>query len=388
MQNPVFRKGQKYLKLVPLICLLSAQLVVIQKSDAQTIPALGTDSTLDVANWNVEWLGSTTNGPSNERTQLSNALKILKNTNMDLWGLCEISSAPAWDSLLKNMPEFDGAISTWDQTQKTALLFRKSIFRKLYQQHILAIYDREFASGRLPLEVALECSIGGRTDTLYVIVIHLKANTGSTAEKNEAWDLRKRSSEALKTYMDQRKNRKFMVIGDWNDDVDVSIWNNLATPFSRLKGDTGTYFFPSAALSAAGQRSTTSFTQMIDHQLVNKPMRHYYITGSAAVFYASNYITGFGSNTSDHYPVYSRFDLRRNPPAATVSTIRLSAEISWNGQTWQTSSGLSVIACRFYTTGGHLLYEGLPNLHSPLPGQVLIGEWILSDGRLIRRLLF
>lgn len=370
------------------VFMLIAPLIISQRAIAQNIPSLGTDSTMDAATWNVEWLGSTTNGPSNERTQLSNALKILKNTNMDLWGLCEISSASAWDSLLKNMPEFDGAISTWDQTQKTALLFRKSAFRKLYQQHILAVYDREFASGRLPLEVALECSIGGRTDTLYVIVIHLKANTGTTTEKNEAWDLRKRSSEALKTYLDQRKNRKIMVIGDWNDDVDVSIWNNLATPFSRLTGDTAVYFYPTAALSAAGQRSTTSYTQMIDHQMVNKPLRHYYVSGSAAVFYAGNYITGYASNTSDHYPVYSRFDLRRNPPAATLSASRLSAEISWNGQTWQTNSGLSVEYCRFFNMGGQLLYTGSPNLYSPSPGHVLIGEWMLSDGRLIRRLLF
>ena len=30
------------------------------------VPKIGTDSTLDVATWNIEWFGDSLNGPSNE----------------------------------------------------------------------------------------------------------------------------------------------------------------------------------------------------------------------------------------------------------------------------------------------------------------------------------
>ena len=32
----------------------------------QTIPVVGTDGALEVATWNIEWFGSTSNGPGND----------------------------------------------------------------------------------------------------------------------------------------------------------------------------------------------------------------------------------------------------------------------------------------------------------------------------------
>lgn len=351
------------------------------------MPKIGTDSTLDIANWNIEWLGDSGNGPTNEKLQLSNAVALLTKADIDLWGLCEISTAAAWDSLLARMPAYGGAISTWSQPQKTALLFRKSMFTLLYQQHILAVYEREFASGRLPLEVALETTAGGRKDTLYIIVIHLKANTGNTTEKNEAWDLRKRSSEALKGYLDLRRSKKYIVLGDWNDDVDKSIWNNLATPFSKILADTGNYTFTTAALSAAGQRSTTSYSEMIDHQMVNKSLSHYYVASSAAVLYAGNYITGYSSNTSDHYPVYSRFDMRRMPPAVTASVPVNSVPLYFDGKYWYPGNGLAITGWKQFALSGQLLHSG--DRAHPLSSAAVttLGVWILEDGRVIRRLI-
>src|SRR5687767_5109456 len=114
------------------------------------IPVIGNDSSIEIANWNIEWFGNTSNGPSNEKLQQQNAANIIQTTDMDLWGLGEISDAAAWDTLLKRLPDYGGIISTWEQTQKTAVLYKKSIFRALYSRHILAVYNLEFASGRLP----------------------------------------------------------------------------------------------------------------------------------------------------------------------------------------------------------------------------------------------
>ena len=352
---------------------------------AQNIPKIGTDTTVDVACWNTEWLGDAQNGPSNEVTQMKNVVAVIKGMDLDLWGMCEVSSPAAWDTLRARLPGFDGVISTWSQTQKTALIYRKSMFRVLNAQHILAVYEREFASGRLPLEVMLEVNSGVKKDTVYAIVMHLKANTGTTAEKAESYDLRKRSSDALKDYMDARKSRKFLVIGDWNDDLDVSIYNNLATPFARILADTAGYFYPSRALTLSGQRSTVSYNNMIDHQMVNRSLRPYYVANSAAVFRADAYITGYGSNTSDHYPVYARYDFRRTP-APSLSVRHMAREMVFDGTQWYCKGGSAPQYCRVFSASGKCVYEGSPKLSADLPYGCLIMEWRFADGMLLRRL--
>ena len=354
--------------------------------NAQNIPKIGTDTTVDVVCWNTEWLGDALNGPTNEITQMKNVVAVIKGMDMDLWGMCEVSSSAAWDTLRARLPEYDGVISTWSQTQKTALLYRKSMFRVLSAQHILAVYEREFASGRLPLEVMLEVNSGVKKDTVYAIVIHLKANTGTTAEKAESYDFRKRSSEALKDYMDARKTRKFLVIGDWNDDLDVSIYNNLTTPFARILTDTAGYFFPSRALTLAGQRSTVSYSNMIDHQMVNRAMRPYYLANSASVFRADAYIVGYGSNTSDHYPVFARYDFRRTPPAVSVK--KPIREMVFDGVQWHCKGGSEPLYCRVFNTSGKCVYTGIQGSSAYLPPGILLIEWQFADGMVYRKLWF
>jgi citrate lyase beta subunit len=120
------------------------------------VPKIGSDSTLDVATWNIEWFGDSINGPNNEVTQLKNVTEVITSMDMDIMALCEVSNPGYWQKLQNNLTEYGAVITTYTQTQKTALLYRKSMFKLLYSKSILLAYDYEFASGRFPLEVALE----------------------------------------------------------------------------------------------------------------------------------------------------------------------------------------------------------------------------------------
>src|SRR5689334_24916982 len=68
-------------------------------SAAVTIPGKGTATTLDVANWNLEWFGDTANGPTNEALQLSNVRDVIAGTDFDVWGLEEVVSSSTFASL-------------------------------------------------------------------------------------------------------------------------------------------------------------------------------------------------------------------------------------------------------------------------------------------------
>ena len=199
------------------------------------IPSFDGIDRLDVASWNVEWLGSSSNGPSNDATQMNNVTKLINDTKIDIIGLCEVSSSSAWTELLSKCPQYSGSISTWDQTQKTAVLFKKSEFKLAYSKHILSDYSYDFASGRLPLEVGLvPLNSNYSFDTLRIWVLHLKANTGSSSQKVEAYNRRYSASMVLKSYIQKLGTGKAgLILGDWNDDFDVSILSGYATPFAN-----------------------------------------------------------------------------------------------------------------------------------------------------------
>ena len=91
------------------------------------VPKIGSDSTLDVATWNIEWFGDSINGPNNEVNQLKNVTEVITSMDMDIMALCEVSNTGYWQKLQNNLTEYGAVITTYNQTQKTALLYRKSI---------------------------------------------------------------------------------------------------------------------------------------------------------------------------------------------------------------------------------------------------------------------
>ena len=65
----------------------------MQSASAQ-IEVVGTDATLDVATWNIEWFGASYNGPSDDAVQVQNVADIVLGTGIDLWAVQEIASIP------------------------------------------------------------------------------------------------------------------------------------------------------------------------------------------------------------------------------------------------------------------------------------------------------
>jgi len=299
-------------KVIAILFCLSCSFIQAQNYN------LNSANRLDVLAWNVEWLGDANNGPSNEPIQMSNAIKVIKNYNVDVVGLCEISSDQAWIDLTKNLPEYGGVRSTWSQTQKTALLFKKDQFSLVYQKHVLDKYDYDFASGRLPLEVCLKTP---NNDTFYFWVIHLKANTGSASAKVEAYNRRYTAALALKTHSKGFKNG--VILGDWNDDFDQSILSGYNSPFLGFVKDTSSFVSATLSLSKQGKKSTVSYSEMIDHIVLSGEFKERVIEDSVMVLNPGSFISSYGSSTSDHYPVFvkTKFPVKRNADIREIQDI-------------------------------------------------------------------
>jgi len=345
------------------------------------VPSLSSSVRLDVAQWNIEWFGDPTNGPSNQTTQLNNATQLISGLDVDLMGLCEISDSVYWNKLLSNLTQYNGTISTWSQTQKTALIYKKNIFKLVYSKHILNQYSTDFASGRLPLEVALETTLNGKTDTVYVWVIHFKANIGTTTQKSEAYNKRYNSSVYLKNYVNQYfRNRKGLIMGDWNDDFDKSIFNNNTSPFVNWRDD-ASYLVPTYQLSLKGQRTTASYSDAIDHIAVTPGLKNYWVKDSVFAFYANAYIGSFSSNTSDHFPVFTRFYL--NEPNLDITKFRNQQfNPKYFNHQWHNIDQYADTKIKVYNSMGQNFFEGYFYDFIP-PNDCLYVIQIESNGKFI-----
>jgi hypothetical protein len=302
--------------IVTLLCCLFAI-----ASTAQ-VPKMGNDTLLDVANWNIEWFGNTTpgNGPDDEVTQFNNVKTILLNTDIDVWGLAEVSDNGAWMNLTAALPAYGNTISTYSQTQKTALIWKKNKFDMLSSQHVLSEsqYSYDFAS-RPPLEVVLVSKNTTVVDTIYFYVLHLKAYADQTS-----YSRRQNASGFLKTFLEtNRPGKKVIVLGDWNDEVNGSTVSGNNSPFLNFLNDTARYFFVSKLLSDQGKKTYVSTSgKVIDHQMITKSLYPFYVPSSVKVLdNLPSYVTNYSTTTSDHYPIMAFYNLKRYTPNTGISSL-------------------------------------------------------------------
>jgi endonuclease/exonuclease/phosphatase family metal-dependent hydrolase len=297
-----------------------------QAPRAVVIPAQGGATTLDIGNWNLEWFGDPANGPTNDALQLSNVKDVISGSDLDVWGLVEVVDTTEWKSvksisgytgILANDAAVSGGSSWYTQAeQKPALLWKTSVASLVSAKVILTANDNDFA-GRPPLEVKLHVTLNGTSEDVIFIVLHMKAFNDVAS-----WQRRQNASNALKSYLDSTyPTQKVIVLGDWNDDVDTSITAGEPSPYANFVGASASYTFPTKALTDAGIASTVSYTDFIDHQLATNDLYADYVAGSAKVYRVDSYITSYGTTTSDHYPVLSKWNVGGGGTGGTAKVI-------------------------------------------------------------------
>lgn len=271
----------------------------------------------EVASWNIEWFGQAGAGPENDDLQRQKAAEIIASAGIPVWGLVEMVDPIHFANLLDSLPSYDGFLanspSVWDgatfkNAQKLGFLYDTS--RVAVESASLILRDHEVAfAGRPPLRVDTLVDLDGEAVELIFIVVHLKAFADL-----DGYTKRLNASIALKDYLDTfLPVERVLVIGDWNDDVDVSITKEsgiyLPTPFENFVTDTADYRFLTSALSDAGMTSTVSHDEMIDHHLATNELAEWHV-GTPQVLRPDQWdppVTEYKKTTSDHYPVVSRF---------------------------------------------------------------------------------
>jgi endonuclease/exonuclease/phosphatase family metal-dependent hydrolase len=290
---------------------------------------------------------------------------VIGGADFDIWGLEEVVSTTQFNSLVSQLPGYAGFLANDPSVvngaafysdfsnleQKVGLLFKTSVASVLSAAVILTQNDADFA-GRPPLEVKLRVSLNGTTEDVVVIVMHPKCCSDATS-----YQRRVNASNALKTYLDATyPTQKVWVIGDWNDDVDTSIFTGHASPYQNFVSDSARYVVQTKALSDAGIASTVGFPDVIDHHMNTNEVAATYIASSVEVYRVDSFVPSYGTTTSDHFPVLSRYTFAggATAPSVTLTAPNGGGSVlagSVQNITW-TSSGISNLRLELSLDGG------------------------------------
>lgn len=282
---------------------------------------VGTANTLDFGTWNLEWFGDTSRGPSNEDLQLRNASFIISGLEMDIWSVQEVTSTSHFNDLIDSLEGYDGFLANdpivqsdsayYDDfggnEQKLGLIYKPNLITINSAEIILTDYDYEFA-GRPPVQVQLTANVDGQSADVVAILIHAKCCTD-----DEDYERKSVGADALKSYLDSTwPDANVMVFGDFNDDIDESISSGRESVYKPFVDDSTDYTFPTKELSDNGISSTVNYPDVIDHHLNSNEMYSFYVTGSVMSFQPEDYVNNYGTTTSDHYPILTRYSLTQN----------------------------------------------------------------------------
>jgi endonuclease/exonuclease/phosphatase family metal-dependent hydrolase len=283
--------------------------------------------TLDMVTWNLEWFGDATNGPTDETLQRNNIKTVIEQIDADLYCLQEVTNQNGlnnFQALVTDLAPlgYTGvrvthSSSFGDAQQARAFIYKTSVFSNVTTQ-VLPLTG--FVDNRQPVLFKGDATIEGTTKTVNVINIHAKAT--ATGTETADFTTRQSNSVALKTYLDANLGTQNVVfLGDFNDDLDVSVVTPNPSPYKNFVDDVAGYATPSK--TELSDKNITTFigrTEPIDHIVLSNEMSALMYAGSLRREDYTSVITNYANTTSDHYPVSVRFQLGPVTPDATAPT--------------------------------------------------------------------
>lgn len=291
-----------------------------------------------IVNWNIEWLGCTLYGPSDENLQINNTVAAMLSMNADIYCIQEVTNNainPTIETIVSLMgsDEWEGSIvpsPTDDCDQRQGIIYKKSKVQLVSSAQLSSgipsqgnSYYYNWASGRYPALYNINVVSGNTTVPLSLVNIHAKAEDGNAM----SYARRLGASEALKTILDgvNYNTKKLIVIGDFNDYLIGTSSNACActvSPYQNFVADVSHY--QCTTQSILDVNTTWGIHPIIEHMIISDELFDYYNPNSV-VQEVSMYqnIDNYLNTTSNHLPVSATFQF------ATLGT-REYAKNTWS----------------------------------------------------------
>ncbi len=298
-------------------------------------------STFDLITWNLEFFGATREdypeeyGPANEPLQLQNVQHVIHSMHADVIAVQEVSEDSLFTELVHALPGYKSICSdrysysfqgpgsnfppqkvcfiydsTTVQVESARVLF-ENVYdsARLFDASLIPNYPTGdassfWSSGRLPFMLTAYVTVDDVTEKIRFINLHAKSGATVSDYNRRLYD-----AKVLKDTLDAHYSHdQIVILGDFNDDLNQSIVTGLPTSYSDFVQDTLAYNSITRPLSQVGAKSTISFDNVIDNQIISSELNEEYLVGSVQVITPFTEVPNYANTTSDHLPVVSRFE--------------------------------------------------------------------------------
>ena len=279
-----------------ILALISSQIL-----SAQTINDLyfGTDTTIDIISWNIEWF------PKNNSTA-DEVQEILNSLDADIYALQEIEDTLLLKQVVSNLPGYDCYFKS-SYYGGLAFVYNTNTIQVNSRYEIFTTQPYWNAFPRSPQ--VLDCNFMGKN---YIIINnHFKCCGDGILDINYNNDEENRRLQAvtyLKQYIDNNLvGKRVVLLGDLNDELTDNAINNV---FQDFINDSVNYFFTDMIIAKGNSIdwSYPTWPSHLDHILITNELFSDFQNFSSlvSVIRIDDYMGGWNnyeSNVSDHRPI-------------------------------------------------------------------------------------
>jgi endonuclease/exonuclease/phosphatase family metal-dependent hydrolase len=255
------------------------------------VPAIGSDTTLEIATWNLE------NFPAIGATPELVA-DLIASLDLDVIVVEEIANVLAWDELLTRLRDYDGVLSSHQYTatsyQKIGVIYRTALVTAA--PIALLFEDDSWAYPRPALSVTI--TVDGAA--IELIGVHLKA--GVTTDDAERRRVAITKIDALlRAQTDAGGEDEVILLGDYNEVLTDAAGRAVLAPLLTAPER---YTVRTEPAAVAGEISYLGFGgKLIDQITTTAALDARWSAARVEVPRLDGMITSYRSQVSDHLPV-------------------------------------------------------------------------------------
>lgn len=261
----------------------------------------GTDTTIEIATWNIERF------PKNGQISINYVSEIIEQLAIDVFAIQELKDTNDFKQMLSELEHYDGFFKSSYFAGLAYIYNNKTVnVDTIYEIYTTQPYWNPFP--RSP--VVMECNIAG--ESFVIINNHLKCCGDGTIDESNSKDEENRrliASNYLKVYIDEFFNgRKVVLLGDLNDDITEPESKNV---FQAFINDVDNYQFADMDIATGSNKdwSYPSWPSHLDHILISGELINRFDRGKGSVktikldeFFDGGF-SAYDENITDHRPV-------------------------------------------------------------------------------------
>ena len=268
----------------------------------------GTDSTLDIMTWNIEWF------PKYGQTTADSVAVILEALEMDIIACQESDDSVAFKNMLSQFPSYQTFIQS-SNYPGLAFIYNSNTISLNNAYEIYASFPYWSAFPRAPqvLDITYD------NQTFILINNHLKCCGDGYLDLDDDGDEENRRLQAsllLENYIQTNfPTSNVILLGDLNDEITDAPHNNVFQPFLNAPNN---YQFADDLIANTSPSNWTypAWPSQLDHILISNELFDDFNTNGSAIQtiriddYLNNGLSSYDAIISDHRPLALKLNIQ------------------------------------------------------------------------------